>query len=185
MTCIVSLKQDDKIYIGGDTAAVAGLSVNVRQDTKVFKNKNMLIGFAGSFRLGQLMRFAFKPPQHKKGQDAFEYMCVDVVKAIQKCFEKNGFNGQNKKDEKETSGQMLIAYKGILYEVYEDYQVGISAETYSSIGCGGDLAMGAMYALEHLPKAHLMPPETKVQIALTAAATHNGGVLPPFTILSM
>lgn len=184
MTCIVSLRQDDKIYIGGDTAAVSGLSVNVRQDVKVFKNKNMLIGFAGSFRLGQLMRFAFKPPAHKKGQDAFEYMCVDVVRSIQKCFEKHGFGGHNKKEEKETSGQMLVAYKGVLYEIYEDYQVGISSETYSAIGCGGDLAMGAMYALEHLPKNQVLPAETKINIALNAAVTHNGGVLPPFTILS-
>ena len=182
MTCIVSLKQDKKIYIGGDTAAVAGLSVNVRLDTKVFKNKKMLIGYAGSYRLGQLMRFAFKPPKHEKGKDDYEYMCVDVIRSIQKCFAKHGFDGQNKKDEKETSGQMLIAYKGTLYEIYEDYQVGISADPYISIGCGSDLALGAMYALHASPNGSKLPPEEKIKIALSAAAKFSGGVLPPFNI---
>jgi ATP-dependent protease HslVU (ClpYQ) peptidase subunit len=185
MTCIVSLKQDDKIYIGGDTAAVAGLSVNVRLDTKVFKNKKMLIGYAGSFRFGQLMRFAFKPPKHETGKDDYEYMCVDVVRSMQKCFGKHGFDGQNKKDEKETSGQMLIAYKGQLYEVYEDYQVGIPADSFVAIGCGGDLALGAMEALQNVPNSAKISAEDKINIALGAAAKFNGGVLPPFNIMSI
>lgn len=182
MTCIVSLKQNDKIYIGGDTAAVSGLSVNVRLDVKVFRNKKMLIGYAGSFRLGQIMRFAFNPPAHPKGKDDYEYMCVDFISAVQKCFKKHGFDGQNRKDEKETCGQMLVAYKGQLYEIYEDYQVGVSSEPFTSIGCGSDLAMGAMYALHNLPKSDKISPEDKLKIALDAASTFNGGVLPPYTI---
>lgn len=185
MTCIVSLKHEDKIYIGGDTAAVSGLSVNNRLDTKVFQNKKMLIGYAGSFRLGQLMRFAFKPPKHLKDKDDYEYMCVDVISAIQKCFEKHGFGGHNKKEEKETSGQMLIAYRGQLYEIYEDYQVGIPADPFQSIGCGSDLAIGAMYALQNLPKNGKIAPQDQIKIALDAASTFNGGVLPPYNILSI
>lgn len=184
MTCIVSLKHDNKIYIGGDHAASSGLSVNVREDTKVFKNKSMLIGYAGSYRMGQIMRFAFKPPKHEKGKDPYEYMCTDVIKSMQKTFDKHGFDGHNKKDEKETSGQMLIAYRGQLYEFYEDYQVGINADPFCSVGCGSDLALGAMFALQTVPKLNKMGPEDQIRIALQAATKYNAGVSPPFTILS-
>ena len=182
MTCIVSYRDQNKIYIGGDTCAVSGLFVNNRLDPKVFKNKNMLMGYAGSFRLGQIMRFAFKPPKHEKDKDTYEYMCVDFVKAMQRCLEKNGHAGHNKKEEREASGQLLVGYKGSLYEIYEDYQVGLSAEVFSSIGCGSELAIGAMHALEKMPK---ILPEEKLRIALEAAARFNGGVSAPFTILSI
>jgi ATP-dependent protease HslVU (ClpYQ) peptidase subunit len=183
MTCIVSIKEGNKTYIGGDSAAVAGLSVSVRNDSKVFRNKQMLIGFAGSFRMGQIVRFAFKPPKYEKEKDIYEYMCVDVMKSLQKAFEKNGFNGENKKSEKETAGQMLIAYKGQLYEIDVDYQVGIPAEKYSSIGCGSDLALGALYALDAANSD--LTPEQKITIALDAACKFNGGVLPPYNIMSI
>ena len=183
MTCIVAIKDKKKIYIGGDSAAVAGLSINVRTDSKVFKNGKFLIGFAGSFRLGQIMRFHFKPPKHEDGKSDYEYMCVDFIKKMQKTFEANGFDGENKKSEKETSGQMLVAYNGELYEVYEDYQVGMVADPYNSIGCGSDIALGALYALHALDTR--IPTDQKVTIALDAANAYSGGVLPPYNILSI
>ena len=183
MTCIVGIKEKNKVYIGGDSAAVADLSVSVRTDTKVFKNGKFLIGYAGSFRLGQIMRFHFKPPKHEKGKSDYEYMCVDFIKKMQKTFAESGFDGENRRQEKQTSGQMLVAYRGELYEIYEDYQVGISADPYNSIGCGSDLALGALYTLHKaVPK---MPAEQKVAIALDAASTYSGGVLPPYNILSV
>ncbi len=183
MTCIVALKEKNKIYIGGDSAAVAGLSVNVRSDTKVFKNGKFLIGYAGSFRMGQIMRFHFKPPVHKRGKPDYEYMCVDFIKKMQKTFEANGFDGENKRSEKETCGQMLVAYNGELYEIYEDYQVGIVADPFNSIGCGSELAIGSLYTLNRT-KSRLTP-EQKLEVALDAASTYNGGVLPPYNILSI
>lgn len=183
MTCIVAVKNKNKIYIGGDSAAVAGYSVNVRKDTKVFKNDKFLIGYAGSFRLGQLMRFAFKPPKHDKNKTDYEYMCVDFIKKVQKTFEKNGFSGQNKRTEQETCGQMLVAYNGELYEIYEDYQVGIVADPYNSIGCGSDIALGALHAIHNLNPT--LSPEKKVTAALDAAVAYSGGVIPPYNILSI
>lgn len=183
MTCIVAIKEKNNIYFGGDSAAIdAGtLSIAVRNDAKVFRNKKMLIGFSGSFRAGQLMRFKFKPPEHKKGVDDYEYMCTDVVKKIQKCFEDNGLDGHNKKQEKETSVHLLIAYNGTIYEIDIDYQVGIPAENYCSIGGGSDLALGALFAVKNAP----MKPEDKLKIALDAASKFNASVLPPYNIMKL
>jgi hypothetical protein len=38
MTCIVGLVDKGDVYIGGDSAGVAGLSLSIRADEKVFGN---------------------------------------------------------------------------------------------------------------------------------------------------
>lgn len=182
MTCIVAVKSKGKIYIGGDSASVDGYSVNVRVDQKVFRNGDFLIGFAGSFRMGQIMRFHFNPPKHPAGKSNYEYMCVDFIKKIQKTFEANGFDGRNKRSEKETCGQMLVAYRSELYEIGEDYQVGIVADPYNAIGIGYDLALGSLYTSHQIDPT--LDAERKVQLALDAATKYNGGVLAPYTIYS-
>ena len=55
------------MYIGGDRAGVAGLSLTVRADEKVFQNGEFLMGFTTSFRMGQLLRYSLKPPPPPAG----------------------------------------------------------------------------------------------------------------------
>jgi len=76
MTCIVGLVDDGAVYMGGDSAGVLGLSIEVRADEKVFylNEKSswrtrldprellkpvrhlVVMGFTSSFRMGQLPR---------------------------------------------------------------------------------------------------------------------------------
>lgn len=183
MTCIVGVKHNGKVYIGGDSASVDGYSVNSRRDRKVFKNTNFLIGFAGSFRMGQIMRFNFKPPKHKPSKSDYEYMCTDFVKKMQTTFEANGFDGQNKRSEKETCGQILVGYRSELYEIGEDYQVGVVFDDFNAIGIGYDLALGSLYTSCTLETSGVViSPEEKIKYALDASSKYNGGVLPPYTI---
>lgn len=62
MTCIVGLVDKGSIYMGGDSAGVAGLSVTTRADEKVFLNGPFIMGFTTSFRMGQILRYKFVPP---------------------------------------------------------------------------------------------------------------------------
>ena len=66
MTAIVAIRQDNTVYMGGDSAGVAGLKITIRKDPKVFINGNFLMGFTTSFRMGQLLQYSFKPPEHPK-----------------------------------------------------------------------------------------------------------------------
>jgi len=63
MTCIVGLVENGKVYIGGDSAGVAGLDITTRKDEKVFQKENMIFGFTSSFRMGQILRYSFKNPR--------------------------------------------------------------------------------------------------------------------------
>lgn len=169
MTCIVGLVDKGVVYMGADSLGVEtkGLTKGVRKDVKVFINGNFLIGCTSSFRMIQLLQYKFVPPEHPNGIDDMRYMVVNVIDAIRRCFKDNDY----------TTGQFLMGYKGTLYEIDTDFQVGIDELNYGSVGCGAAFAMGALFANGK------MKPEDRITNALQAATQFSAGVAPPFVIL--
>lgn len=86
MTVIVGLVNKGDVYIGGDSAGVAGLDITIRADEKVFTNGPFLMGFTTSFRMGQLLRYKFDPPKQTVNTDDMKYMVTDFIDATRKCF---------------------------------------------------------------------------------------------------
>lgn len=94
MTCIVGYldKKTKKVTIGGDSAGSSSNRVTIRKDVKVFKNDDFVIGCTSSFRMIQLLRFSFKPPEIKL-KDIYEYMCTDFINVVRNCFKDGGYIG--------------------------------------------------------------------------------------------
>ncbi len=180
MTCIVGLKRGEKIYMGGDSAGVAGLDLIVRADQKVFKKNNFIFGFTSSFRMGQLLRFCFTPPPHHPSKDVYEYMVSDFVNGLRTCMKDGGF--ARKKDEEESGGTFLVGYKKRLFKIEEDYQVGESVFNFDSCGCGSRHALGALHILT---KEGKHKPEQAVRQALATAQQFSAGVREPFHVLEL
>ena len=173
MTCIVGLIDKDDVYIGGDSAGVAGLSLTIRSDEKVFVNGPFIMGFTTSFRMGQLLRYKFDPPKQTVNVPDMKYMVTDFIDAVRKCFTDNGFGNAS------TGGAFLVGYNGKLYSIDSDFQVGIPTAAYDSCGCGSDVALGALYASQGRRA------DERIKIALEAAAKFSGGVAPPFTMVKL
>lgn len=176
MTCIVGLIDNGSIYMGGDSAGVAGLSISVRLDEKVFQNGPMLIGGTTSFRMLQLLRYKLDPPKQTVSQDDMKYMCTDFIDSVRKCFTDNEFGYKDERNAFNDGGNFLVGYNGKLYQIWGDFQVGISSQPFDAVGCGKDLALGAMYVNSHLY------PEERIKLALEVASTFNAGVVAPFII---
>ncbi len=174
MTCIVAVKQDGDVFMGGDSAGVAGLSLQVRNDAKVWAKNGFVFGFTSSFRMGQLLRFTFKPPVHHADIDDYEYMVSDFIEAVRACLTKGGY--AETKDKVESGGTFLVGYKGEIYLIEDDYQVGMMHDDYAAVGCGHAYAKGSMYAL----RMYKLNPEEKLTIALEAAENHSAGVRGPW-----
>jgi len=191
MTCIVGIIDNGKVWIGGDSAGVSGLDVTVRKDTKVFKNGEFLIGYTSSFRMGQLLRFKFKPPKYYPDQhndNAYKYMCTDFIDAVKKCFKEDGYS--RIKSNEELGGCFLVGFKGRLFEIESDFQVGESIDNYNSVGCGQDYAKGCIFSLiqeyDRIEGHHGKDaPKYVIEEALQAAEHFSGGVRSPFIIESI
>lgn len=173
MTCIVGVQHQGRVFIGGDSAGVAGYSISVRSDVKVFRNGPYVMGFCGSFRMGQLLHHAFDAPKPAaKRLDRF--MVTTFVDEARQCLYTGGF--LTIKNSEETGGLFLVGVAGQLFQIDSDFQVGRLNDGYTAIGCGEDLALGSLYTSAG------MAPRKRVTAALNAAAHHSAGVCGPFRI---
>ncbi len=179
MTCIVGLVDNGIVYLGGDSAGVNvenNVSLTVRADRKVFRNGPFIMGFTSSFRMGQLLEHAFKPPARKKGEDIYRYMVTRWVDAVRECLRAGGVAEIT--NETETGGTFLVGYEGRLFQIQDDYQVAEVADPFDACGCGGLVAAGSLYS------SIGSNPVERIATALAAAERLNGGVRAPFYMIS-
>jgi ATP-dependent protease HslVU (ClpYQ) peptidase subunit len=181
MTCIVGLEDNGHVYIGGDSAGVDDdFGMETRLDRKVFKRHNMVIGFSGSFRIGQVLEHSLVIPEHPKDKSDMSYLVGDFVDAVRECCKIKGCIKQSSTTDT-SEANFLMGYKSRLYTVHEDFQVGYNKAGYAAVGCGETYALGALFALHDSN----VSPKDKIMCALRAAAFHNAGVAPPFYILDL
>lgn len=170
MTCIAAVQHRGKVWMGGDSA---GTSMNFNQvsrgDKKVFINGKFIIGFSGSFRMGQLLAHKLEIPNQASGKSDMAFLIDDFMNSVKKALNIG---------EADLEPYFLFGYKGKLYEVQGDFQVGIPRSGYAAIGSGGDLAMGALHASQHVRN-----PERRILSALEAAEAGNAAVRSPFYLL--
>lgn len=172
MTCIVGLVQNGHVYMGGDSAGVAGYELVLRRDPKVFRVGPFVIGFTSSFRMGQLLHYKLAAPGRTTSQDVAAYMATDFVDAVRTCLQTGGY--ARKENEEETAGTFLVGYSGRLFTIDSDYQVGESIDNFAAVGCGAQVALGALFATPQ------RPPRERLTTALKAAERHSAGVRGPF-----
>lgn len=177
MTCVIGHKTRDGIWIGADSAGTDPWGgQTIRADTKVFRIGRMTMGFCGSFRMGQLLRFDLKPTPHPDGMPPYEYMVRVFISDVRKVLKEGGF--AHVKHGVEEGGEFLVAYRDSLYHVESDFQVGIGADSYACIGSGGMVASGAMAILS----ADEVNPATAIKRALRVASEQDAYVAPPFVV---
>lgn len=175
MTCIVGLvAEDGTVWMGGDSAGVAGWDLVVRADQKVFTCDRFAFGFTTSFRMGQLLRYALTIPERHADEDLYGWLTTTFVDAVRECLSAGGFS--KKKDGVETGGTFLVGYAGRLFTVEDNFQVGESVHGFTAVGCGESFALGYLWDREGKPEA-------LVRGALEAAEQFSAAVRGPFHIV--
>lgn len=180
MTCIVGLIDNGDVYLGGDAAASTSNSILTRETPKVFAVGKYVFGYTTSFRMGQLIQYSFKPPKPKKedketNDTMMRFMVTKFIPALRKLLKDGGFTKVN--NSQEEGGNFLVGIGGLLFQIEDDFQVGLALTPYASCGSGTDLALGSMFSTSH------MEPKERVQLALAAAQEFMPSVREPFTII--
>lgn len=167
------------IYVGGDSVGIDACTFecSTRSDRKVFvtDSEDVIIGFSGSFRTGQLMRYSFTVPEQSAKKDDMAYMVTDFVDAIRSLQKDKGVTS------KEHDTGLLVGFNGKLYVIESDFNVTSPLQNYAASGIGSQAALGAMHATAHLN----MKPEPRIMLALAAAAEFNASVRAPFYIVKL
>jgi ATP-dependent protease HslVU (ClpYQ) peptidase subunit len=156
--------------MGIDSAGTNGLEVTIRADKDVFINGDFIFGFAGSFRMAQLLRYKFNPPAFD-GKDLFRYMAVDFIDSAKSLFRDNGWAFND--------SCFLVGGYGRVFKIQSDYQVAESVDNCFAAGSGMYYALGSLYSTPHLS------PKKRLEKALACSAYYNAAVCGPFHILKL
>jgi len=176
MTCIAGIVNNGNVHIGGDSAGVAGLDLQVRSDAKVFINGSFIFGFTSSFRMGQLLRYDFAPPARPENMSVDKFMVSVFTRALRECLKAGGF--AKIKDNVEDAGTFLVGFRGRLFQIADDFQVGEAADGFDAVGCGGPYARAVLYETRNSK----LSARARILHALAAAERFSAGVRRPFIV---
>ena len=174
MTCIIGLAEGRKVWIGGDSVVTSGWTARATASPKVFRIPPFVLGCQGSVRMAQILKYHLNVPE-QEGKDDYGHMIMVFTEVVREAFKEKGFT--RIEDNREEGGTFLVGYRGALYKVQSDFQVGSYVDGLAAAGCGEEFALGAMKAVENLP------PRERIERSLEIAAYFSGGVRPPFVIL--
>lgn len=177
MTCVVGLVENSRVYIGVDSSSVQGWTRRTTTLMKVFRRGPFLMGYTTSFRMGQLLEHQLDVPKQGEDEADMTYMVTKFIENARSLLKDKGFS--KIESNAETGGQFLVGYRGRLYSIQNDFQVGEMSEGLDAIGSGGEYALGAMMALESMSATR------RIKKALQIAAHFNMGVCAPFHVRSI
>ena len=181
MTCIIGFKdrQNNRVYMGGDRMAgntQQYLTLNFAHP-KVFtksvhnlKNTNekidILMGYTTSFRMGQLLQYELNLSYPFDGKLTMKHMVTKIIPELRDAYHNAGY-GKKDDAEKMNGGTLLVGSRDSLFSVRGDFSVLEVKDNFASIGCGAELACGALFALKNDP---VMSIPKKIKTAIEAAA---------------
>ena len=173
MTCIIGIKKDNEVWIGGDRAAGNLYECRPVTHSKVFRNGDAIMGYTTSFRMGQLLQYHLSIPKYHKDEDLLKYIHVDFLNAVRSCMKDNGFAKITSNEEE--SGEFLMAINGRLFLI-QDFHALEYQDGFDAVGCGATYAKGSLFSTQD------MEPEDRIKMALKAASHFSPGVLGPYDI---
>jgi len=114
--------------------------------------------------MAQLLWYALEPPYVDTG-DVDRHSATRFIDAVRQCFDDGGW--QWTEEGADRGGTFLVAVRGRVDEIADNYQFFRNAEGIYPIGSGDDVAVGAIHALRDRDA------ETRVRAGVDAAIAHT------------
>jgi len=126
--------------MSSDSIAVSGSDKFYERNGKIIRKDFLLIGYVGKWRAGQLLEVTeFKYLRPAGCKEAREFLIKQFVPFLQGLAQKE--------PEQFTDAAFLVVCNGRCFRIYpQSGQVVESVHDYDAIGCGAQIALGAMYA---------------------------------------
>lgn len=150
MTTIIGIEDATGCYLAADNQTTVDNRPFFDPSTpKIRSIGDFLVACAGAGLACDIVNHMWYPPVLGSfHSSAYEFMVTDVVPAIKRAFEANGF--PSSEDE---SYAILIAYQGHLFEIGSDGTVLSREDGIYGIGTGSTFAIGALEAGATLEEA--------------------------------
>jgi ATP-dependent protease HslVU (ClpYQ) peptidase subunit len=177
--------------IQGENWAVVGYDSRVTEDNsriytlpkdngKLIKNGQYLLGAAGDLRAVNLISYVFKPPTINPtsyGTKLDKFITTHFIPDLKRCFEENSYSKDGEHD-----SQLLVIVNSTIYEIGEDYSWAHDESGIYAVGSGAHYALGAMHSALESRKRTLSSAKTIVRQALTIASKLDPSTGGPFVV---
>lgn len=179
MTCIVGIA-DGKggVHIGGDSFGSDGHAGVILAEPKIFQIGEFVIGYCGSFRMGQILQYQFDPPSREEGQTDMAYLITSFIDHFRFTLEHTRFFSKEEPLE-EKMGPCVLGYRGEVYVIQDDLAILHVVDDFVSVGSGGEVANAVLYATREIE----LDPASRLVLALDTAAYQLTSVRGPFHYL--
>lgn len=173
MTCIVGVEcEDGSAWLGGDRYFGDKRWNDTLANPKIVRRGDVLLGFCGGMREGQILERAEKPRKRLRGENVESYVIEAVAGPMLLLHKRAGVEV--------TEGfEGLVACSGQLFALDGEGGVWRSRNGYQAIGSAGSFALGSLASTAG------EAPQVRLEKALAAAAKHSPNCLPPFDLLRL
>lgn len=171
MTCIVALKEKDKIFLGCDGLTAEGQFVYNPSESKIQKlADNMYIGVSGRSLTANIIQ-ANKDKlisEEKLFDNDFSFLFNSFRKKLLEILLSDNIHKQIEKNNDSFGSNILIVYNKNIYTMSNDSTIQL-IDTYYAEGSGQSYAMGSLFTTKNID----IGSREKVSLALLAAHAHN------------
>jgi ATP-dependent protease HslVU (ClpYQ) peptidase subunit len=176
--------------VQGDGWAVVGADSQVSEEnkkfrlpgafSKIFQNGPYLMAVAGDLRAVNILTHNFRPPNPGKatGEALDRFIATRFITRLRLAFESNSY-----KQEGDQASSLVLAVKGVIYEIGADYDFIRESNGIYSIGTGSSYALGALHVLDRQGSRTLASAKEQVRAALLAGCSYDSYSSEPITIV--
>lgn len=183
MTCIVAIKDQETgdVVLAGD-ALTSSWSINHSISPKVFLKDGIGFGCCGRVREKNLLEHAVSIPKRVVGEEADRFVICGLVPAIRDAMSSNG-SRECDKGRESVDSEWIVVVDGRLFKIGVDYAVTEFEDRFLATGSGGELAIGALFALDAAGVD--MDDAKKARTSIEAASRFCGSVGGKITVLTI
>ena len=174
MTTLVAIQGNGWSVIGCDSRASDEDGRYMELSTsKIIDNNGVLIAVSGASRGGNITQFGWKPPKPRVGEDLDKFVTKRFIPSMRKAFQDAGFEGKEDGDAAWHDSNLLVSIRGVIYPIFNDYSWDREARRVYYAGSGGDVALGALEALNYTRITTPEAAEKVVRRAIEIACKHD------------
>lgn len=150
MTTLAAFQGDGWAVIGADSRATDDSGeVFVLGNPKISINGPYIFAVTGASRGGNLVQQGWVPPKPPATTDVNKidiFMTRKFIPSMRKLYMDAGYDAKDDGEAAYTDSALLVAVKGIIYPIFQDYSWDRDARRIYNGGSGGSIALGAMVA---------------------------------------
>lgn len=174
MTTLVAIQGDGWSVIGCDSRASDEDGRYMELATsKVINNNGILIAVSGASRGGNITQFGWKPPKPRTGEDLDIFMTRRFIPSMRKAFVEAGYDAKDDGDAAWQDSNLIVSVRGVIYPIFNDYSWDREARRVYYGGSGGEIAVGALEALNYEKINTPAAAEKALRRAIEAACKHD------------